>query len=101
MRLPFFLARRFVAAETLAEALPVVDRLSDSGMHVALDLLGEYVSDRQVALAARDAYIDLVETLAKQTTSSDVNISIKLSMLGQKIGRASCRERWVVTLRAA
>ena len=90
MRLPFFLARRFVAAETLAEALPVVDRLSASGMHVALDLLGEYVSDRQVALAARDAYIDLVETLAKQTTSSDVNISIKLSMLGQKIDEEFC-----------
>lgn len=90
MQLPFFLARRFVAAETLSEALPVVDRLSDSGMHVALDLLGEYVSDRQVALAARDAYIDLVETLAKQKTSHDVNISIKLSMLGQKIDEDFC-----------
>ena len=90
MRLPFFIARRFVAAETLSEALPVVDRLSGSGLHVALDLLGEYVSDRQVALAARDAYIDLVRTLAAHDPGPDVNISIKLSMMGQKIDEDFC-----------
>lgn len=89
MHLPFFLAKRFVAAETLQETLPVAHALNARGMHVALDLLGEYVSDRSVALAARDAYIDLIEHVAAEP-QLDANISIKLSMLGQKIDYGFC-----------
>jgi proline dehydrogenase len=91
MRLPFFLARRFVAGETLAEALPVVDTLNDDGLHVALDKLGEHVHDREVAAAARDAYIDLIETLAARTDDGLRNrISVKLSMMGQLIDEDFC-----------
>jgi proline dehydrogenase len=54
MKLPFFLASRFVAGETLDESLPVVDELNREGLHVALDKLGEHVRDRSRALAARD-----------------------------------------------
>ena len=64
MKLPFFLASRFVAGETLDESLPVVDALNRDGLHVALDKLGEHVHEREEALATRDAYIDLVRTLA-------------------------------------
>jgi hypothetical protein len=47
MKLPFFLASRFVAGETLDESLPVVDELNEDGLHVALDKLGEHVHDRE------------------------------------------------------
>lgn len=92
MRLPFVLARRFVAGETLEAALPVVKDLNRQGLHVTVDVLGEYVSDRSVALAARDAYIDLVRTIARERRQDqlDANISIKLSMLGQKIDVDFC-----------
>lgn len=83
MKLPFFLASRFVAAETLDGAVPEVQRLNNNGLHVTLDLLGEYVSDREVALAALASYQQLIRTIAAQKLDS--NISIKLSMLGQKI----------------
>jgi proline dehydrogenase len=91
MQLPFFLAKRFVAGESLEESLPVVRSLNDRGMHVALDLLGEYVADRSVASAARDAYIDLVQHVSDES-SLDANVSIKLSMLGQKIDYGFCFE---------
>ena len=91
MRLPFFLARRFVAGETLEEALPVVDALNDDGLHVALDKLGEHVHDREVAAAARDTYVDLVRTLAARTGDGLRNrISVKLSMMGQLIDEDFC-----------
>ena len=93
MKLPFFLASRFVAAETLPDTLPVARDLNDKGLHVALDMLGEYVSDRSVATAARDAYVHLVHTVADEQAAGalqDTNISIKLSMLGQKIDEAFC-----------
>lgn len=91
MKLPFVLASRFVAGETLASALPAVDDLNKKGLHVALDLLGEHIHDRGVAEDARDAYIDLVHTLADRTPSGLRNrISIKLSMMGQMIDEEFC-----------
>jgi Proline dehydrogenase len=91
MKLPFFLASRFVAGETLDEALPVLDDLNDDGLHVALDKLGEHVHDREVAAAARDTYIDLVKTVAERNRDGLRNrISIKLSMMGQLIDEDFC-----------
>lgn len=92
MNLPFFLASRFVAGETLEEALPVLDALNDDGLHVALDKLGEHVHDREVAVAARDTYIDLVRTLARRDRDEGLRnrISIKLSMMGQLIDEDFC-----------
>lgn len=91
MKLPFVLARRFVAGETLDAALPAVDALNQKGLHVALDLLGEHVHDREVAASARDTYMDLVRTLADRTPEGRRNrISIKLSMMGQMIDERFC-----------
>lgn len=91
MKLPFFLARRFVAGETLDEALPVVDDLNNDGLHVALDKLGEHVHDREVACAARDTYIELVQILAQRDNHGLRNrVSIKLSMMGQLIDEEFC-----------
>lgn len=92
MRLPFFLASRFVASETLNGALPVVRSLNGDGLHVTLDLLGEYVKDRKVALRARDLYVELLHVLARERVDS--NISIKLSMLGQKIDAGFCMDNF-------
>ena len=91
MKLPFFLARRFVAGEDFQTALPAVKVLTDEGLFVTLDLLGEYVTDRQVATQARDAYIDLVKIVAdSRNFEEEANISIKLSMMGQKIDADFC-----------
>lgn len=84
MKLPFFLASRFVAAETLPEALPKVQDLNQQGLKVTLDLLGEYVSDKKVANAFAQTYIALLEKIGN-TPNLDCNISMKLSMIGQKI----------------
>ena len=91
MKLPFFLASRFVAGEDLSSALPVVDALNQKGLHVALDLLGEHVHDRSIAESARDTYIDLVKTVAHKNHNGLRNrISIKLSMMGQLIDEDFC-----------
>lgn len=94
MKLPFFLARRFVAGENLEQALPVIQQLNEKGLFTAIDLLGEYVDDLRVSTAARDAYINLIRTLADRGSQKNQrgNISIKLSMLGQKIDESICLE---------
>lgn len=92
MKLPFVFARRFVAAETLDDTIPVVRSLNSKHLFVTLDLLGEYVSDRAVASQATDAYVDLLMRIheERQISRLDANISIKLSMLGQKIDQSMC-----------
>jgi proline dehydrogenase len=89
MKLPFFLARRFVASESLTGTLPVARELRSKGLLTTLDLLGEYISDRTLAEHARDDYLALVKALAEEP-GMDRNISIKLSMLGQKIDQEFC-----------
>jgi proline dehydrogenase len=102
MKLPFVLARRFVAGETLDAALPTVDALNDKGLHVALDKLGEHVHDRDVAVEARDTYIDLVHRIADRPANGLRNrISVKLSMMGQLIDEAFCRANLRQLLEAA
>ncbi|MGA1494728.1 MAG: proline dehydrogenase family protein, partial [Rhodothermales bacterium] len=90
MKLPFFLARKFVAAETLEGALPIVRSIKAEGLSTTIDKLGEYVSDLSVATEAKEEYITLIRTLNEATGRIDQNISIKLSMLGQKIDEAFC-----------
>lgn len=101
MRLPFVLARRFVAAETLEDAIPTVENLNRNGLHVALDPLGEYVEDRQLALGSRDAYIHLIERIATHPAGLNANISIKLSAMGQKIDEGFCRSNLLDLLSVA
>ena len=92
MRLPFFLARRFVAGEAFEEALPKINALHRHGLYVTVDLLGEYVDDREIARRGAEAYMDLVRRLADghRAFKKQTCISIKLSMMGQKIDEDFC-----------
>lgn len=100
MNLPFFLARRFVAADSLKGTLPVAAGLHQDGLFTTLDLLGEYISERHLAEEARDSYLNLVAALGAQD-EIDRNISIKLSMLGQKIDEGYCLDNLHRLLTAA
>jgi proline dehydrogenase len=103
MRLPFVLARRFVAAETIEGALPVLRDLRSRGLHTTVDLLGEYVRDRAVAAQALNMYVDLAHRLAEDQTNGhpNRNISVKLSMMGQKIDESFCLDNLTRLLDAA
>ncbi len=96
MTLPFALARRFVAGQTLDTALGALDPITEAGQFVTLDLLGEHVHDRDRADAFARAYGDLIGRLAdwrdqRGLAPEAVSISIKLSMIGQVIDRALCQ----------
>jgi len=91
MKLPFFLAKRFVAGETAAQAIEVVKALQADGIHATLDLLGENVKDLREADQAVDIYRDLFDDI--QTAKIDSGVSIKLTQLGLDFGVAPCFER--------
>ncbi len=77
--------RRFVAGESIDDALRVTRELTAEGLLVSLDHLGEDTLDRATAQAAVDAYRTLAERLAAEGLASRSEMSVKLSAVGQAV----------------
>jgi len=82
------MARRFVAGETLDEAIAAARKCNDTGMFVSLDYLGENVSTTTDAQRARDAYLEIFERIAKEGLQA--NVSCKLTQLGLDLSAEFC-----------
>ena len=76
---------RFVAGETLDQALAAVRALSAHGVAVTLDHLGEDIATRIEAERSRDAYLALLDGLAALGLGADAEVSVKLSAFGQAL----------------
>ncbi|HEX5972546.1 MAG TPA: proline dehydrogenase family protein [Gemmatimonadaceae bacterium] len=81
-------ARRFVAGETVAEALAVVRELNAKGITASLDLLGESVHNDAEARAARDEYLRILDRIRESKV--DANVSVKLTAMGLDIDHELC-----------
>jgi len=80
---------RFVAGETLEEALAALDRLRAAGLRTTVDVLGESVTSVEEARAAADDYLAALDALAAR--GLDRNVSVKLSQMGLGVDRETCR----------
>jgi proline dehydrogenase len=81
-------ARRFIAGETVAEALDGARLIEQSGLAVTLDLLGESVSSTAEAATATGAYVSMIDQMKQRGVGR--NISIKLTQLGLGVDQATC-----------
>lgn len=89
MKLPFALARRFVAAETFQDTIPKIKGFNEKEIKVTLDLLGENVKNKTTADETVDIYIQLLDDIHSAGLKS--TISIKLTMMGLDIDEGYCR----------
>jgi proline dehydrogenase len=80
---------RFVAGETLEEALAAIETLKTAGMRATVDVLGESVTSPAEAAAAVDRYLATLAALAAR--GLDANVSVKLTQMGLGIDRELCR----------
>ena len=87
MRRPESFARRFVAGETVEDAIQAARELESAGLTVTLDLLGESVSSTEAAADATLAYVAAIEAIDRGGVTR--NISLKLTQLGLGIDRAT------------
>src|SRR5712692_609251 len=83
-------SRRFVAGETLDDAIEATRVLNQRKMHVSLDHLGENVTDAKEAIATAQDYIATLDRINQ--TGVDANISIKLTALGLDISQELCEQ---------
>ncbi len=85
-----YFAGRYIAGDKLEDAVRVVKALNGRGICATIDILGEEVDDREEALAATQAYREVLAAIDAEKL--DANVSLKPTMFGLKIDKAFCRE---------
>lgn len=76
-------ASRYIAGETLAEAVAMVKRLNQQGFMATVDVLGEFTRDRYEADRSTTKYLELLDAIVEERI--DANVSVKLTSLGLSI----------------
>jgi len=76
---------RFVAGETIPQAVAAAADLDGRGVRVTIDVLGEDVTDLAGAQAIRDGYLALLFELHEADLAIGSDVSLKLSALGQSL----------------
>jgi proline dehydrogenase len=87
MRGPTGFARRFIAGETIGEAIEAARRVEAQGLYHTLDFLGESVRTLEEAESASREYVKIIDAII----AADIgrNLSLKLTQLGLDVDRAS------------
>ncbi len=83
-------ASRYIAGETLDEALDVTAGLNRQRMCATLDVLGEHIHGIDQARRAVSQYLQVLEHI--HSRKLDANVSIKLTQLGLKVDWLACLE---------
>jgi proline dehydrogenase len=81
-------ARRFVAGESVADAIAAARRLEATGFRQTLDFLGESITTMAEADRATRAYLGILKEIAASGIGR--NVSLTLTQLGLTVDRATC-----------
>ncbi len=85
-----YFAGRYIAGETIEDAVRTVKQLNSEGVCATLDVLGEDITTREEAITSRNRSNEVLHTIARERLDS--NLSIKLTSLGLKLDKAFCIE---------
>lgn len=81
-------AQRFVAGETIEEAVAAVAGLNAKGITASLDLLGESVHNEAEARAAGREYLAILDRIHERKLKA--NVSVKLTAMGLDVSEELC-----------
>ena len=88
MKLLTWMARTFVAGDTVGQAIKAVKKLNGRKVMATMDVLGESVKDRETAEKAVNAYLELLGTIPQ--AGIDSHVSLKLTQMGLDIDTEYC-----------
>lgn len=93
--LPYFprfvvraVARKYIAGETLSDAMRTVTKLNGEGSMATIDVLGEFVRSREVALHETAQSLSVLREIHRRGLQA--NLSVKLTSLGLDIDTEFC-----------
>jgi proline dehydrogenase len=96
---PRAFARRFIAGETIEDAIAAVREIEARGMHHTLDHLGESVNTLAAAETATREYLSVIGEVHR--AGVEKNLSLKLTQLGLDIDKPMCVDNLCRILGAA
>ena len=65
-KLVWLFSKRYIAGETIDDAVKASLDLNAQGIKVTVDLLGEFIEDLSQATENKDAYLDIIEAFEKE-----------------------------------
>lgn len=83
-------AKRYIAGETLQDAMETVAQLNEQGALGTVDVLGEFVKSREIATFETNRAVDVLQAIRSSNVRS--GLSVKLTSLGLDIDPGFCRD---------
>lgn len=87
-KLVWIFSKKYIAGETIEDAMKASKELNAEGIKVTVDLLGEFIKNLDEARENKEAYLDIIETFEKNKI--DGNYSIKPSFFGLLLDEEEC-----------
>jgi proline dehydrogenase len=82
--------KRFVAGDSVDDAVRASNELVAAGLSVSLDYLGEDTTDVAHATATTAEYVTLLQRLSAAGLAPRADVSVKLSAVGQALDHSRC-----------
>lgn len=87
-KLVWIFSKRYIAGETIDDAIRVSKELNAQGIKVTIDILGEFIKDLDEAERNKKEYLELIDTIQKENI--DGNYSLKPTSFGLLIDKEIC-----------
>lgn len=81
-------AARFIAGDTLPEAIQAIRKINQRGLYTTLDHLGEHVTRPEEAETSKESYLTLLKEIDREGIKACV--SLKLTQLGLSLAKDLC-----------
>jgi len=87
-KLVWIFSKKYIAGETIEDAIRVCKELNAKGIKITIDLLGEFITKLEEAEKNKDAYLSIIDRI--QSEKIDGNYSLKPTMFGLLIDKETC-----------
>jgi len=87
-KLVWIFSRKYIAGETIDDAIRVCRELNSQNIKITIDLLGEFITRLDEATENKKAYLDIIERVEKEKI--DGNYSLKPTSFGLLIDPEAC-----------
>lgn len=81
-------SKKYIAGETIDDAIRVCRELNEQGIKITIDLLGEFITRLDQAKENKDEYLTIIERIQKEKI--DGNYSLKPTSFGLLIDKDVC-----------
>lgn len=82
---------RYIAGDSLQDAVLLVQELNKKGIHATIDVLGEAITTKEEAAASKQACSDVLDAIRKLQLNA--NLSIKPTQMGLALDEQFCYEQ--------